>query len=86
MGIWKVGVSLRIREDLQTEMIQFAQSEKRSFGNLGAILLEWSFECLKAAGSTSELFGRSGKRLNNVTRDRRKRGAGGLRWANGKHS
>ncbi len=86
MGAWKVSVSLRIRENLREEMIQFAKSEKRSFGNLGATLLEWSFEKLKAAGSTSELFGRSSKRLNNVTRDRRGRGAGGLRWANGKHS
>ena len=86
MGAWKIGVSLRIREDLCKEMIEFAKSEKRSFGNLGATLLEWSFEKLKAAGSTSGLFGRSSKRLNNATRDRRKRGAGGLRWANGKHS
>ncbi len=86
MGEWKVGVSLRIREDLREELIVFAKNEKRSFGNLGATLLEWSIEKLKAAGSTSELFGHSSKRLNNVTRDRRKRGAGGLRWANGKHS
>ena len=86
MGAGKVGVSLRIREELREEMSEFAKSEKRSFGNLGAVLLEWSFERLKAFGSTSELFGRSSKRLNNVTRDRRKRGAGGLRWANGKHS
>ncbi len=81
----KISVSLRIRRDLREEMIEFAKNEKRSFGNLGAVLLEWSFERLKAAGSTSELFGRSSKRLNNVTRDRRKRGAGGFRWANGKH-
>jgi len=86
MGVWKVGVSLRIREDLREEMMGFAKSEKRSFGNLGAVLLEWSVEKLKAAGGTSELFGSYSKRLNNVTRDRRKRRAGGLRWANGKHS
>lgn len=86
MGIWKVGVSLRIQVDLVEEMIEFAKKEKRSFGNLGAVLLDWSFELLKAAGSTSELFGRRNvKRLNNINRDRRKRGAGGLRWVNGKH-
>jgi len=82
----KISVSLRIRGDLREEMIEFAKNEKRSFGNLGAVLLEWSFERLKAAGSTSELFGRRGvKRLNNINRDRRKQGAGGLRWVNGKH-
>jgi hypothetical protein len=86
MGVWKTGCALRIRGDLKAEMEEFAKSEKRSFGNLGAVLLDWSFELLKAAGSTSELFGRrSVKRLNNINRDRRKRGAGGLRWVNGKH-
>ena len=85
MGAWKTGVSLRIRGDLKVEMEEFAKNEGRSFGNLGALLLDWSFELLKAAGSTSELFGRrSHKHLNNINRDRRKRGAGGLRWVNGK--
>ncbi len=68
MGVWKVGVSLRIREDLREEMMGFAKSEKRSFGNLGAVLLEWSVEKLKAAGGTSELFGSYSMRLNNVIR------------------
>jgi len=86
MGEWKTGISLRVRGDLKAEMEEFAKNEKRSFGNLGAVLLDWSFELLKAAGSTSELFGRrSHKNLNNINRDRRKRGAGGLRWVNGKH-
>ncbi len=86
MRTWKTGCALRIRVDLKAEMEEFARREGRSFGNLGAVLLDWSFELLKAAGSTSELFGRRGvKRLNNINRDRRKQGAGGLRWVNGKH-
>jgi len=67
----KVSVTLRLRRDLRAEMITLAEQEKRSLGNLGAILLEWSFEQLKAAGSTTRLFGRSAKRLNKVTNDRR---------------
>ncbi len=86
MGTWKTGCALRIRVDLKAEMEEFARREGRSFGNLGAVLLDWSFELLKAAGTTSELFGRRGvKRLNNINRDRRKQGAGGLRWVSGKH-
>ena len=57
--------------DLRAEMIAFAEHERRSLGNLAAILLEWSFEQLKAAGSTTRLFGQSAKRLNKLTRDRR---------------
>ena len=50
---------------------EFAEHERRSLGNLAAILLEWSFEQLKAAGNTTRLFGQSAKRLNKLTRDRR---------------
>lgn len=71
MGIWKVTVTMRIRQDLRDEMIQFAEREQRSLGNLGAILLEWSFERLKATGSTDKLLGRRKKQLNEITRDRR---------------
>lgn len=71
MGEWKIAVTLRMRGDLRAEMIAFAEQEKRSLGNLAAILLEWSFEQLKAVGSTTKLFGRSAKRLNKLTRDRR---------------
>jgi hypothetical protein len=71
MGEWKISVALRMRCELRTEMIAFAEQEKRSLGNLAAILLEWSFEQLKAAGSTTKLLGQSGKRLNKLTRDRR---------------
>jgi len=71
MGEWKTAVTLRMRGDLRAEMIAFAEREKRSLGNLAAILLEWSFEQLKAANSTTRLFGQSAKRLNKLTRDRR---------------
>jgi len=62
-----------MRGDLRAEMIAFAEREKRSLANLAAILLEWSFEQLKAAGSTTKLSGRNAKRLNKLTRDRRLR-------------
>ena len=71
MGEWKTAVTLRMRGDLRAEMIAFAEREKRSLGNLAAILLEWSFEQLRAANSTTRLFGQSAKRLNKLTRDRR---------------
>jgi hypothetical protein len=71
MGEWKMAVTLRMRGDLRAEMIAFAEQERRSLGNLAAILLEWSFEQLNAAGSTTRLFGQSAKRLNKLTRDRR---------------
>jgi len=71
MSEWKIAVTLRMRGDLRAEMITFAEGEKRSLGNLAAILLEGSFEQLKAAGSTTRLFGRSAKRLNKLTSDRR---------------
>ena len=71
MGEWKKSVTLRMRNDLRTEMNAFAEREKRSLGGLAAILLEWSFEQLKAAGNTTRLFGQSAKRLNRLIRDRR---------------
>jgi hypothetical protein len=73
MGEWKIAVTLRMRGDLRAEIIAFAEQERRSLGNLAAILLEWSFGELKAAGSTKRLFGQSAKRLNKLTRDRRLR-------------
>ena len=70
MGEWKISVALRMRGDLRTEMMRLLK-EKRSLWNLAAILVEWSFEQLKAAGSTTKLLGQSAKRLNKLTRDRR---------------
>jgi hypothetical protein len=71
MGVWKIGVTIRLRPELRDEMIRFAEQERRSLGNFGAILLEWAFERVKVAGSTVELLGRSSKGLNHTYRDQR---------------
>jgi hypothetical protein len=56
MGEWKAQVSLRVRQDLRREMEEFASKERREFGNLGEVLLEWAFERLKEAGGTGRLL------------------------------
>ena len=56
MGEWKAQVSFRIRQDLRLEIEEFAAREKRSLGNVGAVLLEWGFEQLKASGSIDRLL------------------------------
>jgi len=37
-------------------MEEFAVKEKRKLGNVGEVLLEWSFEQLKQAGSIDRLL------------------------------
>jgi hypothetical protein len=71
MGVWKIGVTIRLRPELRDEMIRFTEHEHRSLGNFGAILLERAFERVKVAGSTVELLGRSSKGLNHTYRDQR---------------
>src|SRR5262249_24791520 len=56
VGEWKAQISLRVRQALRAEMEDFAAREKRKLGNLGEVLLEWSFEQLKAAGSIDRLL------------------------------
>jgi len=56
MNIWKVGVSLRVRQDLRREMEEFAMKERRKLGNLAELILEWAFEQLKVAKSTNRLL------------------------------
>ena len=56
MDEWKAQVSFRIRQDLRREIEEFAAREKRSLGNVGAVLLEWGFEQLKASGSIDRLL------------------------------
>ena len=56
MGEWKAQVSLRIRQALRADLEEFAAREKRKLGNVGEVLLEWSFEQLKAAGSIDRLL------------------------------
>jgi hypothetical protein len=56
MGEWKAQISIRVRQDLRTELERFALRERRKLGNIGEVLLEWAFEQLKAAGSTERLL------------------------------
>jgi hypothetical protein len=56
MGEWKASVTLRIPPALRVELEAFASREQRTLGNVGALLLEWGFEQLKAAGSTARLL------------------------------
>jgi hypothetical protein len=56
MGEWKASVTLRIPPALRVELEAFASREQRTLGNVGALLLEWSFAQLKAAGSTARLL------------------------------
>ena len=56
MGEWKAQISIRVRQDLRTELEKFAVRERRKLGNIGEVLLEWAFEQLKTAGSTQNLL------------------------------
>lgn len=56
MGEWKAQISIRIRQELRSELETFAARERRKLGNIGEVLLEWAFEQLKAAGSTEKLL------------------------------
>jgi len=56
MGEWKESVTLRIRPALRGELVQFAERERRSVGNLRATLLEWAFEQLKVGGTVDRLM------------------------------
>ena len=52
----KTPLSLKIRPELKRGLDGYAKAEKRSPGNLGEVLLEWSFEQLQAAGDTVRLM------------------------------
>ena len=56
MGEWRVQVSVRVSPALREEMERYAQRERRTLGNFGAVILEWAFEQLKVAGSTERLL------------------------------
>lgn len=49
-------MTLRLRPGLRVELVQFAERERRSLGNMGATLLEWAFEQLKVAGTVDRLL------------------------------
>ena len=59
MGIYKVNLSLRVKQELRLEMEQLAARERRTLGNLGEILVTWAVEQLREAGSTTQLFNKS---------------------------
>lgn len=56
MGEWRIQVSVRVSPALRAELEKYAAKERRSLGNFGAVILEWAFEQLKAAGSTERLL------------------------------
>jgi hypothetical protein len=56
MGEWRVQISVRVSQALRVELEKYAARERRTLGNFGAVILEWAFEQLKAAGSTERLL------------------------------
>jgi len=56
MGEWRVQVSVRVSQAMRAELEKYAAREKRTLANFGAVVLEWGFEQLKAAGSTERLL------------------------------
>jgi hypothetical protein len=47
---------MRIRPEMRDELVALAVRERRSLGNLGALLLEWGLKQLKIAKSTERLL------------------------------
>jgi hypothetical protein len=56
MGEWKTALSIRVRRSLKDDLQKIADREYRKLGNLGELLMEWSYEQLVAAGSTEKLL------------------------------
>src|SRR5467141_4034076 len=56
MGVWKVQVSFRVRQDLRQELEEVAERERRTLGNVGRALLEWAALQLRVAGSVERLM------------------------------
>jgi hypothetical protein len=56
MGEWKTALSIRVRQSLKDDLQKIADREYRKLGNLGELLMEWSYEQLIAAGSTERLL------------------------------
>ncbi len=59
MGEWKAPLSLRIRNELRSELEAIAKRERRTLGNLGEILIEWATERLREAGGTEKMLQRA---------------------------
>jgi hypothetical protein len=68
MGERKTALSIRVRRSLKDDLQKIADREYRKLGNLGELLMEWSYEQLVAAGSTEALLrGRKYGRMESTT-------------------
>jgi hypothetical protein len=72
MGEWKTAFSIRVRQSLKDDLQKIAEREYRKLGNLGELLMEWSYEQLLAAGSTEKLLRYKMPVANRNRRDSRK--------------
>jgi len=72
MGEWKTALSIRVRRSLKDDLQKIADREYRKLGNLGELLMEWSYEQLVAAGSTETLLKHKMPVPNRRHRDSRK--------------
>jgi len=72
MGQWKTALSIRVRQSLKDDLQKIADREYRKLGNLGELLMEWSYEQLVAAGSTEKLLKYKMPAPNRSHRDSRK--------------
>jgi hypothetical protein len=75
MGEWKTALSIRVRRALKDDLQKIADREYRKLGNLGELLMEWSYEQLVAAGSTQKLLKYKMPAPNRGRRDSRKSAA-----------
>jgi hypothetical protein len=76
MGEWKTALSIRVRRSLKDDLQRIADREYRKLGNLGELLMEWSYEQLIAAGSTDKLLKYKMPLPNRGRRDSRKSATG----------
>ena len=72
MGEWKTALSIRVRRSLKDDLQKIADREYRKLGNLGELLMEWSYEQLVVAGSTEKLLKYKMPVPNRNRRDSRK--------------
>ena len=72
MGEWKTALSIRVRRSLKDDLQKIADREYRKLGNLGELLMEWSYEQLVAAGSSETLLKHKIPRPGRTLRDNRK--------------
>ena len=56
MGIWKVNMTLRLKEEFRREFDAWAEKERRKSCSMASELLVWSFDQLKVAGNLTRLL------------------------------